>query len=498
MRLEALLGDVRDPANPYGRAALWAGGYDALPAAPAVLPGAGDLPGADQLARALGPLFRRDLALAHAWSIRPLSSAPVPHPAAALLGPAALLAATGSVLRAVTRIVDGLSRYETAARQWRPVLATVFAELLACQSLTRAALRACPAPGRDGPPAPYRAEGDGELLAAVAGYLVPQLALELLGDLELVLNECGFDSHTVERRALARTVRNRAFAGAGPAATGAAQARIVRRLNETGGGPGQDTPPHGTGTDPAPAPGTDPAPAPGTDPAPAPGADPSPVPGTGSAQDTTTAMTPAVGAAWPPPAAGTDAAAADGTAGAQVPVMPSAAAGRASPQTAATPSAVADTGVIGVGADTGTAPDTGTAADSGAAVGDAGVVALARIGRRLAVERRALRGAWAAGAVHDPADPAARALADRQALLVLADRTTAVREQAARADRSFLGGTGWALLALGRITVRLGLLVPACVPDVRAHVWDELARRAAGGADCDPDCDPDDLTGLPW
>ncbi|MEV6197260.1 hypothetical protein AB0M19_33240 [Streptomyces sp. NPDC051920] len=469
MRLEALLGDVRDPANPYGRAALWAGGYDALPAAPAALPGVEDLPGADQLARALGPLFRRDLALAHAWSIRPLSSDPVPHPAAALLGPAALLAATGSVLRAVTRIVDGLSRYETAARQWRPVLATVFAELLACQSLTRAALRACPAPGRDGPPAPYRADGDGELLAAVAGYLVPQLALELLGDLELVLNECGFDSHTVERRALARTVRNRVFAGAGPAATGAAQARIVRRLNETGGGPGQDTPPatppHGTGTDPSPAPGTD----------------PSPAPGTGGAQDTTTATTPAAGAVWPPASAGTDAAAEAGTAGAQVPVMPPAAAGRAGPRAAVTPSPAA-----------GTAADTCTAApDPGADAGDAGVAALARIGRRLAVERRALRGAWAAGAVYDPADPAARALADRQALLVLADRTTAVREQAARADRSFLGGTGWALLALGRITVRLGLLVPACVPDVRAHVWDELARRAA-------DCDPDDLTGLPW
>ncbi|MGN5376809.1 hypothetical protein ACQ4WX_01950 [Streptomyces lasalocidi] len=154
-RLEALLGDPRDRANPYGRFALRAAGYDALPAPPAGLPAAGDAgPAADQLARALRPLFRRDLALAHAWSIRPLLSGPLPHPAAALLGPAALLASTAGVLSGVTRVVDGLSRYEPGTRQWRPVLASIFADLLACESLTAVALRSCAdrEPGVPGPP----------------------------------------------------------------------------------------------------------------------------------------------------------------------------------------------------------------------------------------------------------------------------------------------------------------------------------------------------------
>jgi hypothetical protein len=389
--LEVLLGDPRDPGNPYGRSALWAAGPGALPAPPAGLPAAGNVP-ADELARALRPLFRRDLALAHAWSIRPLASAPVPHPAAALLGPAALLAATGGVLRGVTRIVDGLSRHEAAARQWRPVLATVFADLLACESMTAAALRSCPATAQ-------QADGDAELLAAVVGYLVPRLAVELLGDLELVLNECGFDGHTVERRTLARILRDRAFAGADRAATGAAQARIVRGLSAAGGA-GQDD---GTrlaalfrGT----------------------GAVPEAATGTGGRQAVTSA--PAGAEARPTP-----------------------------------------------GGD------------------DADTAALARLGRRLASERRALRVAAVATAVHDPADPAARALADRQALLVLAAQTLGARAAAAEARLPFLGGAGWTLSALGRITVRLGLPLPAPMPDGQSGVWAELARRVADGVDCD-------------
>ncbi|MFF3446801.1 hypothetical protein ACFYXJ_06645 [Streptomyces sp. NPDC002667] len=383
-RLQALLGDPRDARNPYGRAALRAAG---LPAPPASLPGAGDVPGADQLARALRPLFRRDLALAHAWSIRPLLTAPVPDPAAVLLGPAALLAAAGGVLLGAARIVEGLGRHQAAARQWRPVLATVFADLLACESLTVTALRTCP---RAGQPSGREAE----LLAAVTGYLVPRLAVELLGDLELVLNECGFDAHTVERRTLARLVRDRELAGAGRTATNAAQARIVEGLGV--GGPGRDDGPrltalfHDTGTTLAATAGTAPA--------------------------------------------------------ATVPPGASASAG----------------------------DDDGGAAD-----------ALARFGRRLATERRALRTACAALAVHDPADPAARALADRQALLVLATGTTAVREAAAAARLPFLGEAGWTLPVLGRITVRLGLPLPTAIPDVQPRLWRELARRAADGVDCD-------------
>ncbi|MFJ7968347.1 hypothetical protein [Streptomyces sp. NPDC096324] len=464
-RLAVLLGDVRDPANPYGRAVLWAGGYDALPAPPAGLPGPGDLPGADRLARALGPLFRRDLALAHAWSIGPLAGAPVPHPAAALLGPAALLAATGAVLRGVTRIVEGLSRHEAAARQWRPVLATVFADLLACQSLTDAALRACPASGRGGEAAPYRCDardGDGELLAAVVGYLVPQLAVELLGDLELVLDECGFDGHTVERRALARTLGDRALAGAGPAATGAAQARIVRRLNATGGPDRHETAP---------------PPAPPHDATPGTPGDPGTAAAPGTAGPQSAAPPPPDAAAARPPAAATPPATGTAT----------------TTGTTTTTTGTATTGTACAGSPAAapqpTAADiTGTGMGAGAlARMDADADALARIGRRLAAERRALRGAWAvtAGHGHDLADPAVRALADRQALLVLADRATAAREAAARAREPFLGGAGWVLLALGRITVRLGLALPAGMPDAQPGVWDELARRAARNADGD-------------
>ncbi|MEY2248942.1 hypothetical protein AB8A21_39490 [Streptomyces sp. BF23-18] len=406
-----MLGDPRDPRNPYGRRALWAAEPDALPAPPAGLPGPAEVPGADRLARALRPLFRRDLALAHAWSIRPLSRAAVPHPAAALLGPAALLTAAGGVLHSTARIVDGLSRHQAAARQWRPVLATVFADLLACESLTAAALRACPAtpqhPQPDDPDPDADADSDTvpapdrELLAAVAGYLVPRLAVELLGDLELVLNECGFEDHSLERRTLARIVRHRFLAGAGRAATDAAQARIVRGLNAAGtavqaGGAQHAAPLSVTGTAEA--------------------------SGTGTAE-----------------ASGTGTAEASGT---------------------------------------------GTGEASGAGIGEvAGAAALTRLGRRLRTEQRALRAACAATAVHDPADPAARALADRQALLVLAARTLGTRQAAA--GGSFLGGAGWALLALGRITVRLGLPLPAPLPDAQPIVWEELARRAAHGVDCD-------------
>ncbi|MFG3207874.1 hypothetical protein [Streptomyces sp. NPDC048192] len=399
-RLEALLGDPRNPRNPYGRSALWAAGHDGLPAPPAGLPGTGDVrPPADRLARALRPLFRRDLQLAHAWCIGPMLSAPEPHPAAALLGPAALLAAAGGVLCGVTRIVDALSRYEAAARQWRPVLASVFADLLACESLTAVALRSC---SRE--TAPER--GDEEPLAAVVGYVVPQLAGELLGDLELVLNECGFGADTVERRTLARILRDRAAARSDWTAVSAAQARIVRELDAAGGVQ----------------------------------------PGDGAG------LAPLFRITGPLPAAVPD----------------------------------------GVGAQAVAATLAG-ATGRLAGAGEPGTEALARVGRRLVAEERALRAACATTARHDPGDPAARALADRQALLVLAAATLGVREAAAEARLLFLGSTDWALLALGRITERLGRTLPDRTPDPQPGVWDELARRAADGVDCDLYA-----TRLPW
>ncbi|MEU1042176.1 hypothetical protein [Streptomyces sp. NPDC005907] len=433
VRLEALLGDPRDRANPYGRAALWAAGHDALPAPPAELTVAGKTPPAPwELARALRPLLRRDLALAHAWSTGPLLHAVVPHPAAALLGPAALLASAAGVLRGATRIVDGLSRYEPGAGQWQPVLAAVFADLLACESLTALALRSCPAAGPDvaapdaagqheagqpgagqheaRPDAPGCGAHSDSLgaapLAAVVGYLVPLLLEELLGDLELVLNECGFDADTLERRTLAKILDDRKFAGADWAAARAAQACLVRGLNSA------DRPPPGWQGEPA-------------------------------------ALF-RIGEAAPAAAPGTH-----------------------SPQALAA-----------------TLP---AAARRLAATGTAGTVALARLGRRLSAEQRALRAACAAAPVHEPADPAARALADRQALLVLAAAVLGVREAAAATPESFFGDTDWTLLALARITGRLALPLPDHTPQTWPGVWDELARRATNGVDYDLYA-----TRLPW
>ncbi|MFJ9543992.1 hypothetical protein ACIRPX_43255 [Streptomyces sp. NPDC101225] len=440
-RLEVLLGDPRDPANPYGRAALWAAGYDALPAPPAGLPGSGrGRPCADGLARALRPLFCRDLALAHAWSIRPPAGAPAPD-GAGLLAPAALLASAGGILRTTARIVAGLSRHDPAAGQWHPVLAGLFAELLACESLVALALRSCPRPGcprpgRPGPrpAAPAAPAGEGEGLEAVVGYVVPQLAGELLDDLELVLNECGFGAASVEQRMLARLAGSREGAGAGWRAARGAQARLARALPRRAG-------PH---PDPATA--------------------------------------PAVGGAAVGPAAD---AAADAAAGVEADLAalfritvraPALACGgltwRALAQSL--PATATATACAGDGGDGG---------GGGGGEGEA----LVRAGRRLLVEQRALRAASAAAhaAGAGPADPAVRALADRQALLVLAAAVLGVRRAAAGDGPRFLGRSGWALVALGRITERLGLAPVHHAPDPRPGVWQELARRADGGADCD-------------
>jgi hypothetical protein len=478
-RLEALLGDPRDRRNPYGRSALWAAPPDGLPAPPDGLPAPADglpdalpglpalpalpaLPGrsdagetrwaAGRLARALRPLFRRDLALAHAWSIRPLLDAPLPHPAAALLGPAALLASAAGVLRGTTGVVDGLSRYEPGARQWRPVLASVFADLLACESLTAIALRSCPdrgpgteGPGTDGPvPDPRSWESP----AAAVGYLVPRLVGELLDELELVMDECGLDGDTVERRSLARIRGARAFARLDRTAAGAAQARLVRGLNGAGG------------------------------PWPDDGTELTALFRTDAAALAVTPGTDCPGAVTSGPAgAGNGLAGADGGF-AGVSGFPVGVSG--------SPGGVSS--VLG-GADDGLAGAPGPLADAD----EPDASALARVGRRLAAEQRALSSACAATVVHDPADPAARALADRQALLLLAAAVLGVREAAADARLPFLGGTGWALLALGRITGRLGLPQPGRTPDPKPGVWDELARRAANGLDCDLYA-----TRLPW
>ncbi|MEU6106299.1 hypothetical protein [Streptomyces flaveolus] len=407
MRLEALLGDPHDPANPYGWPALHTRRTPPPPPVGALATTGHTHPhaphGADQDARLLRPLFRRDLALGHAWTTR--HAGPGTGPAAGLLGPAGLLAATGTVLRLAVRAVDGQAPHGPATVQWQPVLAAAFADLLACETLTAVALRAATAhhaPAGDAP------AGGG--LADAVGYVVPLLAGEVLEDLQLVLGESGLPPAGIEERLLAKVTADRAAAAAGPAAA-ACQARLVSSLTHLTD-PAQHTPSSGTLFhlhDPAPV-------------------------------------------TWPSPADGHGAVAA---------ALPA----------AAHPYSNHDHGGGG-----GTDPVT---------------AALTRTARRLAAEQRMLHQACTAPSTPHPAagdgpgDPAARALADRHALLLTAAAVLGVREAAAGARLRFLGGPHWALLALSRITERLGTPLPGPLPAVHPLLWSELLTRTRRGIDCD-------------
>ncbi|WP_395576632.1 hypothetical protein [Streptomyces sp. BK79] len=405
--LEVLLGDPLRPTGLYGRTASAAAREVPAPsgALGAALPGPADVRrlGADGVVRVLRPLFRRDLGLGHAWAVRPLSGALAGAEAGgpgtelgALLGPAALIGAAGGALHTTARLVESVAAREPGVRQWQPVLAADFADLLACESLTAVALRA----------ADLTAGGTPALTAA-AGYVVPQLVGQVLDDLELVLNEAGSGPDTAERRALAELAADRVATGADPAAAADGQARLIRALPSL--------------------------------------ADP-----------------------------------ADGAFRAGE--------GYKHP---------ASRELFRLG-QTGTAP-TGTrvgalsTADVAAALpgaadrlaertdDDPALAALTRVARRLATEQRTLRLPYPAAGHTGPADPVARALADRQALLLLAAAVLGVGQEA----EGFLGRPHWALLALARVTRRLGAPLPEPAVDPAGDVWAELAERTRQGVDCD-------------
>ncbi|GAA3264419.1 hypothetical protein [Streptomyces labedae] len=112
---------------------------------------------------------------------------------------------------------------------------------------------------------------------------------------------------------------------------------------------------------------------------------------------------------------------------------------------------------------------------------DPALAALIRVARRLAGEQRTLRLPYPAAGHTGPADAAARALADRQALLLLAAAVLGVGQEAG----GFLGRPHWALLALTRVTRRLGAPLPEPSLDPAGDVWAELAGRTRQGIDCD-------------
>jgi hypothetical protein len=76
-----------------------------------------------------------------------------------------------------------------------------------------------------------------------------------------------------------------------------------------------------------------------------------------------------------------------------------------------------------------------------------------------------------------------RALADRQAQLLLAGAVLGIRAAAGPGGRP--GRPEWALLALSRIILRLGVPLPGAEADPRDAVWVELAERNRRDIDCD-------------
>ncbi|WP_371641621.1 hypothetical protein [Streptomyces mirabilis] len=485
LRLEVLLGDPRDAANPYSLPALaapapagaagsaasagaagagagagWSGRAGALLTAA----GLGQVRAADQRVRALRPLLRRDLALgraAVAWGgpgVPPPagrvrgrageSSSPVSSPVpAALLGPAALVAAAGGVLRQAALAVAGCGSGEPALRQWQPVLAAAFADLLACESLTCVALRR--------PAAPASAPGSGSgvgLLGAVAGYVVPTVLADVLAQLGLVLAECGHGPAGTGGGMLAKLTGDLPLAGVDAAGAAYWQARLAGVLPALAG-----EEPRTAHRGPVPAffRLADP-------PAPAPAA--AGEQGDGHIPDGHEPGGLEPGGLEP---------------GGLEP-------GGLEPG-GLEPGGL-EPGGDGVGGDDRVVLSgllrAGAARADGADGGDTGGTALGALARRLVTEQRALRRPCrTAGA--DPGAVAARALADRQALLWLAAAVLGVREAADDGRGLFLGGTHWALLALTGIAGRLGVPLPGPAPDPRAPVWAELAGRVRRGVDCD-------------
>ncbi|MDJ0384710.1 hypothetical protein [Streptomyces sp. G-G2] len=419
VRLEALLSDPYDAANPYGYACHAPGADRTGTAAQrtsveaAVLgefvPAArgGRFTSADDLVRVLRPLLRRDLALGHAHGARALLAAqeraePVPDRVgefAALLGPAALIAAAGTVLRGAVRTVAERGRTDPGVRQWRGPLAAAFADLLACEALVAVGLRATALP-----------QGGGRAVRAAVGYAVPIVVGGVLDELDLVLTECGRSADGPERRMLAKLVADLPGAGCGPADVGAYQSDLVREL-------------------------------------------PSLARAFERRSDTTGAVLLRLGDAMP---------------------------ARSVP-----PAPEGDDTLVGVL--TGAAARLSTAVAGGEAV----TAALARAAGRLVSEQRALHGPCLAAAHAGRADPAVRALADRQSMLLLAAAVLGV--QGAAAGRGlFLGGEHWSLLVLTRIAGRLGIGPggpggpggPADI-EARQRVWAELDGRDRLGVDCD-------------
>ncbi|WRZ87685.1 hypothetical protein OHB54_00410 [Streptomyces sp. NBC_01007] len=133
------------------------------------------------------------------------------------------------------------------------------------------------------------------------------------------------------------------------------------------------------------------------------------------------------------------------------------------------------------GADTVLPATLAGAADALNGEGTKAAAALRRMARRLAAEQRVLHRACRDADPHDVHAPATRALADRQALLLMSAAVLGVRQAAGGS----LADPHWALLALSRAAARLGVPQPGTGVDPQEQVWAQLTDRCRRTVDCD-------------
>ncbi|MFD5877010.1 SRPBCC family protein [Streptomyces sp. NPDC060322] len=132
--------------------------------------------------------------------------------------PGTAVASVDSVLRQAVRAATEERAAGMPARRWHGVLAGVFADLLACDSMAVTGLRALSLVPRSA-----------YLLGAAVKYTVPDLLREDLEELATVLGARGYERGPLYG-SFQKTVRDLAVAGLGHAGTAACQAVLVPRL----------------------------------------------------------------------------------------------------------------------------------------------------------------------------------------------------------------------------------------------------------------------------
>ncbi|WP_192582462.1 acyl-CoA dehydrogenase [Streptomyces triticiradicis] len=132
--------------------------------------------------------------------------------------PGVVLAGVDSVLRQAVRAAVENRPDERPARRWHKVLAGVFADLLACDSMAVTGLRAM-----------SLLPEDSYLLAAAVKYTMPDLLREDLEELATVLGARGYDRGPLHG-GFQKLVRDLPVAGLGHAGTAVCQAVLVPQL----------------------------------------------------------------------------------------------------------------------------------------------------------------------------------------------------------------------------------------------------------------------------